>query len=408
MTDIRLNQVLSEYGVTIFSVMSALALKHQAINLGQGFPDQDGPEDIREVAAKALMDGPNQYPPTQGIPELRQAVAAHNKRFYGLDIDWQKQVLVTSGATEAVAACLLALLNPGDEVVLFEPMYDCYLPIAQLAGAVARAVRLRPPAWDLPRAELAAACNAKTKLIVLNSPMNPTGKVFSRDELQFIADLAMAHDAIVVCDEVYEHLTFDGAVHIPMMTLPGMEGRCVRIGSAGKSFSLTGWKVGYITAPPALADVIMKAHQFLTFTTAPNLQKAVAYGLAKEDAYFAGLAAQMQASRDLLSNGLRQIGFNILPCQSTYFIAADYSAFARDGEDDTAFCKRITVEAGVAAVPFSAFSMSAMPGGEGAPPPEKLIRFCFCKQDSVLQEALNRLRRYFDRGIGGLGASQPS
>ncbi|CAM9883389.1 unnamed protein product, partial [Phaeothamnion confervicola] len=389
-----LNKVLSEYGTTIFTTMSALAAAHQAINLGQGFPDTDGPEDIRQIAARALMDGPNQYPPSQGLPELRQAVAAHNARFYGLQVDWQTQVLVTSGATEAVAASMLALLNPGDEVVLFEPMYDCYLPIAQLAGAVARPVRLLPPAWTLPRAELAAACNAKTKLIVLNSPMNPAGKVFSRDELQFIADLAVQHDALVVCDEVYEHLTFDGASHIPLMTLPNMEGRCVRIGSAGKSFSLTGWKVGYITAPAALTEIISKAHQFLTFTTAPNLQKAVAFGLAKDDNYFTGLAADMQAKRDLLGDGLRRIGFEILPCQGTYFIAAEYSKFARDGEDDTAFCKRITIEAGVAAVPFSAFSMAAMPGGGGDLPAEKLIRFCFCKQDSVLQDALERLQRY--------------
>ena len=393
-----LNRVLSGYGTTIFTTMSALATAHQAINLGQGFPDQDGPEDIREVAARALMDGPNQYPPSQGLPELRQAVAAHNARFYGLEIDWTKQVLVTSGATEAVASSLLALLNPGDEAVLFEPMYDCYLPIVQLSGAAARSVRLRPPAWELPREELAAACNERTRVIVLNSPMNPTGKVFSRDELQFIAGLAIRHDAFVVCDEVYEHLTFDDAQHIPLMTLPGMADRCVRIGSAGKSFSLTGWKVGYITAPPPLAETILKAHQFLTFTTAPNLQKAVAYGLAKDDAYFSVLARDMQAKRDLLSDGLRRIGFGILPCLGTYFIAADYSAFSRPDEDDTAFCKRITTEAGVAAVPFSAFSMAAMPGGTGPLPPEKLIRFCFCKQDSVLHEALARLRRYLVKG----------
>ncbi len=393
-----LNKVLSEYGVTIFSTMSALAVAHQAINLGQGFPDTDGPEDIRAVAAKALMDGPNQYPPSQGLPELRQAVAAHNARFYGLQIDWQSQVLVTSGATEAVVASMLALLNPDDEVVLFEPMYDCYLPIAQLAGAVARPVRLRPPAWDLPRLELAAACNDRTKLIVLNSPMNPTGKIFSRDELLFIAGLAVQYDAYVLCDEVYEHLTFDGEPHIPMMSLPNMAERSIRIGSAGKSFSLTGWKVGYITAPPPLVEIISKAHQFLTFTTAPNLQKAVAYGLGKDHAYFEMLASDMQAKRDLLGNGLRRIGFDILPCQGTYFIAADYSKFARPGEDDTAFCKRITLEAGVAAVPFSAFSMAVMPGGAGAPPSEKLIRFCFCKQDSVLQEALARLQRYLVKG----------
>jgi len=393
-----LNKVLSEYGTTIFTTMSALATAHQAINLGQGFPDTDGPEDIRSVAAQALLDGPNQYPPMQGLPELRQAVAAHNARFYGLDIDWRTQVLVTSGATEALAASILALLNPGDEVVLFEPVYDCYLPMVQLAGAVARPVRLLPPAWTLPRAELAAACNAKTRLIVLNSPMNPAGKVFSRDELQFIADLAVQHDALVVCDEVYEHLTFDGALHIPLMTLSGMAERAVRIGSAGKSFSLTGWKVGYITAPAHLAEIISKAHQFLTFTTAPNLQKAVAFGLAKDDNYFTGLAADMQARRDLLGDGLRRIGFEILPCQGTYFLTADYTAFAREGEDDTAFCKRITLEAGVAAIPLSAFSMAAMPGGTGALPSEKLIRFCFCKRDEVLQEALARLQRYFGAG----------
>ena len=395
MPSLPLNKVLSEYGTTIFTTMSALATAHQAINLGQGFPDTDGPEDIRQIAARALMDGPNQYPPSQGLPELRQAVAAHNARFYGLQVDWQTQVLVTSGATEAVAASMLALLNPGDEVVLFEPMYDCYLPIVQLSGALARPVRLLPPAWDLPREALRAACNEKTKLIVLNSPMNPSGKVFDREALQFIADLAIQHDALVVCDEVYEHLTFDGAAHIPLMTLPGMEGRCIRIGSAGKSFSLTGWKVGYITAPAHLAEIISKAHQFLTFTTAPNLQRAVAYGLGKDDAYFTGLAEDMQAKRDLLSDGLRHIGFEILPCQGTYFIAADYTPFARDGEDDAAFCKRITVEAGVAAVPFSAFSMAAMLGGTEPLPQEKLIRFCFCKQDSVLQDALGRLQRYF-------------
>ena len=394
MPEQKLNHVFSAYGTTIFTTMSALATQHQAINLGQGFPDTDGPRDIIAAAAKALLDGPNQYPPMQGVPELRQAVAVHNARFYGLQVDWRSQVLVTSGATEALAASILALLNPGDEAVLFEPLYDCYLPMVQLAGAVARPVRLRPPAWELPRAALSAACTARTRLIVLNSPMNPTGKVFTEEELHFIADLARRHDALVVCDEVYEHLSFDGARHIPLMSLPGMAERCVRIGSAGKSFSLTGWKVGYITAPERLAEVIARAHQFLTFTTAPNLQQAVAYGLGKEDAYFTGLAADMQAKRDLLGDGLRGIGFGVPPSQGTYFLAADYGKFAREGEDDTAFCKRITMEAGVAAVPFSAFSMAAMPGGGGDPPQEKLIRFCFCKQDHILREALSRLQRY--------------
>lgn len=396
MPEQNLNRVFSAYGTTIFTIMSALAAQHQAVNLGQGFPDADGPRDIIDAAASALANGPNQYPPMQGIPELRQAVAVHNARFYGLEVDWRTQVLVTSGATEALAASILALLNPGDEAVLFEPVYDCYLPMVQLAGAVARPVRLRPPAWELPRAELEAACTARTRLIVLNSPMNPTGKVFNEDELHFIAGLANRHDAHVVCDEVYEHLIFDGARHAPLMTFPGMAERCVRIGSAGKSFSLTGWKVGYITAPERLAQVIAKAHQFLTFTTAPNLQKAVAYGLGKEDGYFTGLAADMQAKRDLLGEGLRRIGFDVLPSQGTYFLAAGYGKFARGDEDDAAFCQRITIEAGVAAVPFSAFSMAAMPGGGGEPPQEKLIRFCFCKRDHVLQEALRRLQRYLN------------
>ena len=241
------NALLSATGTTIFPVMSALANQHQAINLGQGFPDYDGPEDVVRAAAEALLDGRNQYPPMTGLPELRNAVAAHNKRFYGLEVDPNAEVIVTSGATEALTACLMAVLNPGDECVLIEPLYDTYLPVVKLLGAVSKLVRLSPPNWELPRAELAAAFGPKTKAILFNTPMNPAGKVFTAAELAFLADLIQRHDCYAICDEVYEHLTFDGWKHIPLMTLPGMRERCMRIGSAGKTFSLTGWKVGYIT-----------------------------------------------------------------------------------------------------------------------------------------------------------------
>jgi hypothetical protein len=242
------NSVLSSYGTTVFEVMSRLAIEHDAINLGQGFPDTDGPADIVEAAAAALIQGPNQYPPMLGLPALRQAVAAHAERFYGLEVDWQSEVMVTSGATEALADCHMALIEPGDEVVLIEPLYDCYLPIVRRAGAIAKTVRVEPPDWALPRAALEAAFSDRTKLLLLNNPMNPTAKVFTRAELDFIAGLLQRHDAYAVCDEVYEHIVFDRREHIPLMTLPGLRERTIRIGSAGKTFSLTGWKVGYVTA----------------------------------------------------------------------------------------------------------------------------------------------------------------
>ena len=291
------NSLLSQTGTTIFTIMSALATQHQAINLGQGFPDTDGPADVIQAAADALHDGRNQYPPLTGVPELRQAVSAANARFYGIQADPATEVVVTSGATEAITACLMAVLNPGDEVVVIEPVYDTYLPVVRMLGAIPKIVRLSPPKWELPRAELAAAFGPKTKAILLNTPMNPTGKVFTNAELAFIADLLVKHDAYAVCDEVYEHLTYDGWRHVPLMTLPGLRERCMRIGSAGKTFSLTGWKIGYVTAPAALAAVVAKAHQNLTFTTPPNLQRGVAVGLAKDDAYFAGLSSGLQGKR---------------------------------------------------------------------------------------------------------------
>jgi N-succinyldiaminopimelate aminotransferase len=381
------NALLSATGTTIFTVMSALAVQHGAINLGQGFPDYEGPRDVVQAAADALMDGRNQYPPLTGLPELRQAVAEANRRFYGLEVDPAAEVIVTSGATEAITACLMAVLNPGDECVLIEPLYDTYLPVVRMLGAVPRLVRLAPPKWELPRAELAAAFGPKTKAILLNTPMNPAGKVFTAAELAFIADLVQRHDAYAVCDEVYEHLTFDGWQHIPLMTLPGMRERCLRIGSAGKTFSLTGWKVGYITCDRSLAANVAKAHQNLTFTTPPNLQRGVAVGLAKPDAYFAGLSADLQAKRDLLARGLAELGFGVLPTQGSYFITADFAPLGFAG-DDVAFCAHITESAKVTAIPVSAFYDGAQ---DGRAAPSHYARFAFCKNESVLQEALRRL-----------------
>jgi aspartate/methionine/tyrosine aminotransferase len=379
------NTLLAQTGTTIFTIMSALAAQHGAVNLGQGFPDTEGPADIVREAANALLDHRNQYPPLTGLPELRNAVAAANQRFYGLEIDPAAGVVVTSGATEAITACLMALINPGDEVVLIEPLYDTYLPVVKLLGGIPRLVRLEPPSWVLPRTALAAAFGPKTKLLLLNTPMNPTGKVFTQSELAFIAGLLAQHDAYAVCDEVYEHLVFRGAKHIPLMTLPGMAARCLRIGSAGKTFSLTGWKVGYISGPAALMGVVAKAHQNLTFTTAPNLQRAVAYGLAKPDDYFATLADSLQAQRDLLESGLQRLGFHTLPAQGSYFITADFSPLGFTG-DDVAFARTLTEQAGVAAIPVSAFYVEA--------PPRHYVRFAFCKQNAVLEEALARLARW--------------
>ena len=377
------NSILSSYGTSIFEAMSALAREHAAVNLGQGFPDDRGRLDLRKAAADYVIDGHNQYPPMMGLPALRQAVAAHDRRFYGLEVDWQTEVLVTSGATEALFDCYLGLLEAGDEVVLFEPVYDAYALMLRRLSAVIRRVRLVPPDWSLPREALAAAFSPKTKLVLLNSPMNPIGKVFTRDELMFLASLVEQHDVFVVCDEVYEHLVFGNAPHIPLMTLPGMRERVLRIGSAGKTFSVTGWKVGYITAPAAVLRPITKAHQFVTFTTAPNLQHAVALGLGLEDAYFHGLGAPLVRSRDRLASGLAALELPVLPCDATYFLVLDVSRWLRPDEDDVAFCRRLVVDAGVALVPMSAFYEAGSP--------RHLVRACFCKEDATIDAALQRL-----------------
>ncbi|MDE1149616.1 MAG: aminotransferase [Azospirillaceae bacterium] len=383
------NAILSGYGTTIFEAMSRLAGTHDAINLGQGFPDDRGAEDVLQVAARALLEGNNQYPPMMGLPALRQAVAAHAARFYGLSVDWEREVMVTSGATEALGACLFGLIEPGDEVVLFQPLYDSYVPIIRRAGGIPRFVPLRPPGWTFDPDELAAAFGPRTKLVVLNNPLNPAAKVWSADELALLARLVVEHDCYAVCDEVYEHLVFDGRRHVPLMAMPGMRDRSLRIGSAGKTFSLTGWKVGYVTAAPALLQPVAKAHQYLTFATPPNLQAAVAYGLAKDDSYFGLLAAGLAAKRDRLSAGLVSVGLPVLPSEGTYFVVADITDAPgrRVGEDDAAFCRRLTVEAGVAAIPVSAFYEQDAP--------THLIRFCFSKQDAILDAAVSRLRAFF-------------
>ena len=384
-----LNPYFADLPTTIFTVMSDLARRHDAINLGQGFPDTDGPEAMRRVAAQALLDGPNQYPQGRGSEELRRAAARHEQRFYGLELDWREEVIVTAGATEALAVCLYAMLQPGDEVIVLEPAYDSYVPVLRAAGATPVYVPLQPPDWRLDAAALRAAFSERTKAIIVNTPMNPTGKVFSAAELELIAGLLREFDAYAICDEVYEHLVYAGNTHRPLMTLPGMRERCARITSAGKSFSLTGWRIGYISADRRLADGIARTHQFITFCSVPALQHAVALGLDSDDAYYRDLAGDLQARRDQLQSGLEATGFSVLPCQGAYFLIADFARLA-PGEGDEAFCRRLTEEAGVAAIPVSAFYRA---GADYAP--RQLVRFCFCKQPEVLDQALARLRDYF-------------
>jgi aspartate/methionine/tyrosine aminotransferase len=380
-----LNPVFAGAGTTIFTVMSALANQHGAVNLGQGFPDVDGPLALRERAAKALMEGPNQYPPMMGVEPLRQALSAHAKRHYDLNYDWRTEVVVTSGATEALTASIMGLVKAGDEVILIEPAYDSYRPIVETIGAVPKPIRIGPPHWTVTEGQLSAAFSARTKAIVLNSPMNPAGKVFNRHELELIASFVRKFDAVAISDEVYEHLTFDGLVHVPFATLSGMFERTVRIGSAGKMFSLTGWKVGWVEGPAALVGAVAKAHQFLTFTTAPALQIAVAEGLTNHASFYLDLTRELEGNRDHLAEGLRAIGFDPLPAQGTYFLTTDIAKLRFNGSD-VDFCRHMTEHARVAAIPLSVFYT-----GEE---PRTLVRFAFCKKREVLDEALRRLGEY--------------
>jgi N-succinyldiaminopimelate aminotransferase len=377
------------FGTTIFSEMSALALRTGSINLGQGFPDTDGPPEMLAAAAEALHTGANQYPPLPGIPALRAAIAAHDERFWGLTLDPDTEVVVTAGATEAIAASILGLCEPGDEVVCFEPYYDSYAAAVALAGAVRRPVTLRPGSdgrYGFDEDALRAAFGPRTRLVLLNSPHNPTGKVFTRAELTLIAELCHHHDVYAVTDEVYEHLAFTDAPgpHIPLSSLPGMRERTIRISSAGKTFSCTGWKIGWATGPALLVSTVQRVKQFLTFVNAAPLQPAVAVALGLPDSYYTGFRDGLQSRRDRLVAGLTDAGFAVLPAEGTYFVTADITPLGgRDGVD---FCRELPDRCGVVAVPTQVFYDDKEAG-------RHLIRFAFCKREDVIDEAANRLRQ---------------
>jgi N-succinyldiaminopimelate aminotransferase len=368
---------------TIFAEMSALASRTGAINLGQGFPDEDGPVEVLEAAIRAIRDGVNQYPPGIGMPVLRQAIADHQQRFYGLTFDADREVLVTAGATEALAASLLALVGRGDEVVTFEPYYDAYGALIALAGGVHHTVALRTPAFQPDLDELRAAVTDRTKVILVNNPHNPTGSVFARETLETIVELAHQHDAIVVTDEVYEHLTF-GVQHIPIASLPGARERTITVSSGGKTFSTTGWKIGWLTAPAELVTAVLAVKQFLTYVNGAPFQPATAVGLGLPDAFFAGAAATLAAKRDLLTAGLTASGFGVTKPAGTYFVVADATPLGY--ADAVAFCRELPRLAGVVAVPISAFC--SQPTDASMAP---LVRFAFCKRVEVLERAAAQL-----------------
>jgi aspartate/methionine/tyrosine aminotransferase len=378
------NPIFSSLPTTIFEEMSGLARTLSAVNLGQGFPDDPGPEAIRAKAADAVLNGYNQYPPMAGLPELRQAVAAHYGRTQGLEFDWASEVTVTSGATEALAAAFFALIEPGDEVVVFQPVYDAYLPLIRRAGGVPKLVSLQPPNWRFDRAMLEAAFSERTRFVVLNNPNNPTGVVLPEEDLALLAELCVANDVIAICDEVWEQVVFGNARHRPLIAFPGMRERCVKIGSAGKMFGLTGWKVGFLCAAPELTHSLARAHQFLTFTTPPNLQTAVAWGLENSEDWFRQMPRDLERSRDRLAEGLRREGFSVLASQGAYFLNVDLAGSGIT-EPDRDFCLRAVKEAGVAAIPVSAlYEADAV---------TTIARLCFSKHDKTLDAGIERLAR---------------
>lgn len=379
-----MNPTIQALGTTIFETTSALAREHGAINLGQGFPDAPGPRDVLDAAAQALVERSNQYPPMNGLPELRDAIAAHYRAHQGLELS-RENVIVTSGATEALAAAILAAVSDGDEVLVFEPMYDAYRPLIERAGGVARPVPLSPPHWGYDRAAIEAVISPRTRAIVLNDPHNPTGKVCTPEERHMLADVCVQHDLIALCDEVWEHMRFDGIPHRSLLAEPGMAERTIKIGSAGKIFSLTGWKVGWICAAPALAGPLSRAHQYLAFTTPPNLQWAVAEGLAKPSGWFEQSRRDYAASRRRLTAGLERAGYAMAPAQATWFVTIDLAA-SGIALDDQTFCDRLVREAGVAAIPLSAFCTTR--------PDWHMVRLCFTKADDVLDEAVQRMAAF--------------
>jgi len=368
---------------SVFERMSGLAAKHGAVNLGQGFPDFGWPPEILDAAAKAVVEGSNQYAPSRGLPQLRTAIANHYNRHFGEALT-PEGVCVTSGATEALSACIFATVAPGDEAIVFTPAYDSYAPTVSRAGGTVREIALRPPEWRIERDALEAAVTPKTRIIILNNPHNPTGRLFSAAELQAVADVARANDLIVIADEVWEHILLDGQRFTPFATLPGMAERTLKSGSAGKIFSLTGWKIGWIAAAPELADIAARAHQFLTFATAPNLQSAVAFGLAEGDSWLAPMRERFARARDRMVEGLTKAGFSALHPASTYFLCVDLAASGLAVDDET-FAARAVAEAGVAVVPLSAFA-------EGDAP-RHLVRLCFAKRDDTIDAGLAAMAR---------------
>ena len=369
---------------TIFSEMSALALRTGSVNLGQGFPDRDGPATALEAAVTALRGGRNQYAPGPGVPELRQAVAEHQARHYGIELDPLSQVIITAGATEAVAAAVFAFVEPGEEMVVLEPYYDSYVACIEMAGGVRRPVTLQAPDFRLDVAALRAAVTDRTRTILLNSPHNPTGAMLHREELQAVADVAVEHDLVVVTDEVYEHLVFDGRTHVPLCTLPGMWDRTVTISSAGKTFSLTGWKVGWATGPAELVDTVLAAKQWLTFTNAAPLQPAVAHALTHEAGFYVELAGQLQTKRDVLVSGLRELDMDVHLPEATYFATSDVRRYGY--RDAMGFCLALPERAGVVAIPAQVFYDDQDAG-------RHMVRWAFCKEASVIEDALERLTR---------------
>ena len=376
-----MNPIFQSIETTIFETMSARARETGAINLGQGFPEGPGPRDVLEKAAEAVLEGNNQYPPMPGLAALREAVATHYRTHQGVTLDWAQEVMVTSGATEAIAGALLALIRPGDEVILFQPLYDAYLPLVLRAGGVPRFVRLHPPHWRFDDAQLAAVFNEKTRVVLLNNPLNPAASVMPREDLERLGQFCARYNSYVISDEVWEHVVFDQRRHVSLLAIESLRHRTVKIGSAGKIFSLTGWKVGFSCASPELFRVLTKAHQFLTFTTPPNLQTAVAYGLQKDPSFFDSMRADLQRSRDRFTEGLRALGFDVLPSAGTYFVNIDIASLGE--KDDVAFCWRLVNDHGVAAIPVSAFYAED--------PVKTVVRFCFAKSDAVLDAALERL-----------------
>jgi N-succinyldiaminopimelate aminotransferase len=374
---------LQGLGTSIFAEMSALAVATNSINLGQGFPDTDGPSEVSEAAIEAIRAGQNQYPPGRGVPALLEAVARHQQRFYGITVDPAREVLITAGATEAIAAAILALCETGDEVVMFEPFYDSYAACVAMAGAQRRVVQLRAPDWSFSEAALEAAITPRTRLVLLNSPHNPTGKVFSADELATIARLCVRHDLIAVTDEVYEHLIFD-VEHLPLSRFPGMAERTVSISSGAKTFSFTGWKVGWVTGPEPLVDAVRTAKQFLTYVSSAPFQPAIALGLDLPDAFFHEVGAILKKKRDLLTAGLRSLGMTTFDSAGTFFVTTDVASLG--GEDAATFCANLPHRAAVVAIPSSVFYDDKEAG-------RTLVRWTFCKRDDVLEEALVRLKR---------------